>query len=186
MKLQDARSNAKRVKRAGGFTLIEMMLASAILLVGIASVVQLVPASLKSNMYNRMDTTAVTIAQHYLDQMLAQPLSTYSFQVANQDPNQPPITISLGDQSHPDTAVGSPVIMQGSMASIDFTNAVAGYSLNYKDPNDPTGASFDVRWAVIPVMSNGVIVSRRIIIGCRQTNAAQLMLPVNLDTSVQK
>ena len=183
MKLPDARSKSRRVKAASGFTLLEMMLASAILLVGIASVVQLVPTSLKSNLYNRMDTTAVTIAQHYLDQMLGQPLTATSF---TDTIGTTTTTYSLSCANPP---CGSPVVMQGSMAVIDFSvnPPVNGFNIQgYTNPNDPTGATFDLRWAVIPVFNNGVIVSKRIIIGCRQTNAAQLMLPVNLDTSVQR
>jgi hypothetical protein len=55
------------------------------------------------------------------------------------------------------------------------------------DINNPGGPAFDVRWAVIPQVVAGKTISRRIIIGCRQTNATyQLLLPVTLDTWVQK
>jgi prepilin-type N-terminal cleavage/methylation domain-containing protein len=168
-----------------GFSLLEMVLATAILLVGVLSVVQLVPASLKSNLYNRMDTTATTVAQQELDQMLVQPLGPpYTFTDTAKN------VISLGDPSKPGVVVGSPVIMQGALATIDFSaDKVTGYNIqNYQNFEDPTASSFELRWAVITATTtatNGAIVSRRIIIGCRQTNAAQPMLPVNLDSSVQ-
>ena len=163
-----------------------MVLASGILLVGILSVLQLVPAALKSNLYNRMDTMTTTVAQHELDQMLNQPLSSTSF--TDKDGN----VISLGGAG----STGSPVIMQtnpnfGSTAVIDFSAApvpgfnVQGYQ-DQHDPNWPNGPQFELRWAVIPLTSNGLTIGKRIIIGCRQTNAAQLMLPVNLDTMVQR
>jgi type II secretory pathway pseudopilin PulG len=172
--------------RGNGFSLLEMVLATAILLVGILSVVQLVPASLKSNLYNRMDTMATTVAQQELDQMLVQPLGPPPYTFTDTAGN----LISLGDPSKPGVVVGSPVIMQGALATIDFSaDKVSGYNIQkYQDFKDPTASSFELRWAVITATTtgtNGAIVSRRIIIGCRQTNAAQPMLPVNLDSSVQ-
>ena len=172
----------KRATSSGqsGMSLLEMVLASAILMVGILSVVQLVPATLQSDLRNRLDTIATVIAQRELDQMLSQPLnlSPPSFQDADGN------TISLGGAGSP----GAPVKMYGSTAVIDFAAApVPGFNIPAsKDPNDPTGASFELRWAVIPQTINGIVVGKRIIIGCRQTNASQPMLPVNLDSSVQK
>jgi hypothetical protein len=171
------RQTPKQVKlRAaqGGFSILEMLIASAIMMVGIISVVQLVPASLQLNASNRLDTLATVIAQRELDQMLSQPL----------DPKKPTFTdkagytISLGGAGSP----GAPVIMLGQTAQIDFTaDPVDGFSIPaYSDPNDLTGATFDLRWAVIP--GPGPLISRRIIIGCRRTNGTQLALPVTLDT----
>jgi hypothetical protein len=183
--VQVRRTNG-RVKghsRQCGFSILEMVLASAIMMVGIISVVQLVPASLQLNASNRLDTTATVIAQRELDQMLSQPLTVSSF--LDTDGR----TISLGGANSP----GAPVVMdsQGQTAQIDFTAApVAGFSIpEYVDPNDPSGASFEVRWAVIPQVSPvnpGRVISKRIIIGCRQTNANHPVLPVNLDTWVQR
>jgi hypothetical protein len=149
-----------------------MIIASAIMMVGIISVVQLVPISLQLNASNRLDTLATVIAQRELDQMLSQPLSTTTF--VDQDRN----SVSLGGAGSP----GAPVTMQGQTAQIDFTAApVAGFSIpQYVDPSDPTGATFELRWAVIP--SAGNLVSKRIIIGCRRTNGNRPSLPVNLDT----
>ena len=157
-----------------------MLLASVIMMVGIISVAQLVPASLQLNASNRLDTMATVIAQRELDQMLSQPLNVTNF--TDTDGR----LISLGGAGSP----GAPVVMdpQGKTVQIDFTaNPVAGFSIpQYIDPNDPSRATFEVRWAVIPQMNGGKTISKRIIIGCRQTNASQPLLPVNLDSSVQK
>ena len=163
----------------GGFSILEMLIASAILMVGIIGVVQLVPASLQLNASSRMDTLSTVIAQRELDQMIAQPLYVNAF--VDKDGT----TISLGGAGSP----GAPVVMQGAMAQIDFTaNPVAGFSIpKYTVPNDPTGATFELRWAVIPqVNATGKLISKRIILGCRQTNASQPLLPVNLDSWVQR
>jgi hypothetical protein len=154
-----------------------MLIASVILMIGIIGVVQLVPASLQLNATNRYDTLSTVIAQRELDQMLAQPIDTITF------PDISGNLISLGGAGSP----GAPVIMQGPMAQINFTaDRVDGFSIaSYMDPNDPNfpnGATFELRWAVIPQVSGGRVISKRIILGCRQTNATQPILPVNLDS----
>jgi hypothetical protein len=163
-----------------GFSVLEMILASAILMVGIVSVVQLVPASLKSSVGNRMDTMATVVAQRELDQMLSQPLNVNSF--TDMDGQ----TISLGGAGAP----GAEVMMNGDSVQIRFVGFIpSGFYTFYTDPNDPSGSSFELRWAVFPLVNNGIVVSKRIIIGCRRAQSfgnEQLLLPVNLDSSVQK
>jgi hypothetical protein len=167
-------------REQNGFSVLEMILASAILMVGIISVVQLVPASLQSSIGNRMDTMVTVVAQRELDQMLSQPLTVTTFQDSDRQ------TISLGGVGSP----GAAVVMSGQSAIIDFsagTPPTGFYIPAYVDRNDPTGPSFELRWAVYTRTSNGKVVSRRIIIGCRRTGAAAqtpLLLPVTLDTSV--
>jgi hypothetical protein len=163
-----------------GFSVLEMILASAILMVGIISVVQLVPASLKTSLGNRMDTMATVVAQSELDQMLSQPLTVNSF--TDKDGQ----TISLGGAGAP----GALVMMNGEYAEIHFGGLPPqGFYTFYKDPNDPSGPTFELRWAVFPQTNNGIVVSKRIIIGCRRVQGSgsdQVLLPVNLDSSVQK
>jgi hypothetical protein len=163
-----------------GFSVLEMILASAILMVGIVSVVQLVPASLKSSVGNRMDTMATVVAQRELDQMLSQPLNVNGF--TDKDGQ----TISLGGAGAP----GAEVMMNGDSVQIRFAGFIpSGFYTFYTDPNDPSGSSFELRWAVFPQVNNGIVVSKRIIIGCRRAQSfgnEQLLLPVNLDSSVQK
>ena len=174
---------ARNGRKQNGFSVLEMILASAILMVGIISVVQLVPASLNSSVGNRLDTVATVVCQRELDQMLSQPLNVDTFQ----DDQQSQTTIRLGGTGAP----GASVLMSGQSVVVDFspgTTPPAGFSATYTDPNDLT-SSFELRWAVFPVINNGVVVSRRIIIGCRRTQSlgnAQLLLPVTLDSSVQK
>jgi Prokaryotic N-terminal methylation motif len=175
---------ATRGRKQDGFSVLEMIVASAILMVGIVSVVQLVPASLKNSVGNRMDTMATVIAQRELDQMLSQPLSVNSFR----DDTYYGWPISLGGTGSP----GAAVVMSGQSAIIDFSADAppAGFYIpSYVDPNDQSGSSFELRWAVFQQPSNGPVVSRRIIIGCRRNRnvvGGQLFLPVTLDSSVQK
>ena len=176
------RQRGRRAGQAGraGFTLLEMMLACAVLMVGIAAVVELVPASLKTSVNNRLDTMATVVAQRELDQMLTQPLTATAFVDADNDP------VSLGGAGAP----GANVVMDGQSAAIDFSSALSsvptGFSKLYVDLNDPNRASFELRWAVFSEMNGATVVSRRIIIGCRRANSNTGVFPVTLDSSVEK
>jgi hypothetical protein len=158
-----------------------MVLASAILMVGIVSVVQLVPASLKNSMNNRLDTMATAIAQRELDQMLSQPLNG-----PNCFTDQDNHLVSLGGAGAP----GATVVMDGQLVAIDFSSDVstvpAGFSTFYIDPDDPSQTSFELRWAVFSEMNGAKVISRRIIVGCRRANSNTGVFPVTLDSSVQK
>jgi hypothetical protein len=151
------------------------------LMVGIVSVVQLVPASVQSTSRNRYDTMATVIAQRELDQILAQPLSAPPFNDADG------WTVNLGGAAG---TAGAPITMYGPTTIIDFSVPASsvpdGYiKPDYVDPNDPS-AHFEIRWAVITRTNNGNIVGKRFIVGCRQTNATTPVIPVSLDTSLQR
>jgi hypothetical protein len=159
-----------------GFSILEMLLASAIMMVGIISVVQLVPVSLQLNANNRLDTMATVIAQRELDQMLAQPVSVNTFTDADGR------AISLGGAG----AAGASVI-DGPPPMIDFSPGSGKPPVGfYAGQTDPSGATFELRWAVISQVSGAKTISKRIIIGCRQTNATRPMLPVTLDSWVHR
>jgi hypothetical protein len=165
-----------------GFSILEMVLASAILMVGIISVVQLVPASLQLNANNRLDTMATVVAQRELDQMLAQPLTVNSF--VDTDGNNVNFTVNLAGPGSP----GASVLMNGQSTIIDFSPGAGTPPVGFYNPayTDPSGGTFELRWAVIPEMNGGTVVSKRIIIGCKRTNSNQSVLPVTLDSWVQK
>ena len=172
----------KRVGRAGqrGFTLIELALASVILLVGIVAVAKLVPTALHSNRNSRSDTTATVIAQRELDQMVSQPLTSLNF--TDMDGN----VINLGSPATPNVVLGGPVILNGANEQINFNvPPVAGYNYNYTDPNSPNGA-YRVRWAVVVTASGGNAVAKRFIVGCWQRQTAQPTAPVTIESTVQK
>ena len=177
---KDNRNCVRSCRGESGFSILEMILASSILMVGIVSVVQLVPASLKSSVGNRLDTMATVVCQRELDQMLSQPLNVDTFQDKDGQ------TVSLGGVGSP----GALVMKSGDYTVIHFGGTPpTGFYAFYQDPNDPAGSTFEMRWAVFPQVNNGVVVSRRIVIGCRRKTSAgdqQLLLPVNLDSSVQK
>ena len=162
-----------------GFSILEMLLATVILLVGLVAVAQLVPATILLNYRNRTDSSALVFAQRELDQMLAQPFSAISFTDANGSP------CSLGDPTQPNLLIGTNV--QTSLSGtpiIDFTSNVPGYNLTYTDPVSNT--IYDVRWAVIITGDGTKASSKRIILGIRQVGGSGYFQPITLDTMVVK
>src|SRR6202521_4976603 len=164
-----------------GFSILEMMIATAILLVGLVAIAQLVPASILLNYRNRTDSSALVFAQRELDQFLDQPLSATSFTDALGK------TCNLGNPAAPDTIVGSPVVVINNQALIDFTAApVTNYNFTNLDVADPSRTSYDVRWAVI-ITGNGTnVFAKRFILDVRQQGGSGYFQPVTLDTMVEK
>lgn len=171
----------------GGFTLLELLVATVIILVGLVAVAQLVPTSVLMNTNNRNDGTALVFAQHEMEAIRALPLSQTTFS----DPQGVicPLgnTCQLGDPTQAGTLVGSPVNTGSGSPIIDFSSApVSGYSFTYLDPNDPYGAAYDLRWAVITSVNGPITTGRRIILGVFRRGMKSTALPVTLDTMVSK
>lgn len=165
-----------------GFTLMEVMVATLLLLTGIVAVAQLVPVAVTSNNGSRRDSTATVIAQRELSQMLEQPMSSLTFTDTLGN------VCNLGNPAAPGVTVGSPVVVIANRPSIDFSVAqVPNYSFTtVPDPEDPYRAQYDVRWAVITGGNGATASSRRFIIGARQINGQSYVLPLTLDAMVQR
>jgi len=160
-----------------------MLLATAILLVGLIAIAQLVPASIVLNFRNRTDSSAMVFAQRELDQFIDQPLFSTSFTDTTGN------NCAMGNAATPNVVQGSPLAVINNQVVIDFGQSkVANYSfpIPYQDATDPSGTSYDVRWAII-ITGNGVTVSsKRIILGIRQQGGSGFFQPVTLDTTVEK
>jgi type II secretory pathway pseudopilin PulG len=177
----------KRRSDERGFSILEMLLATIILLVGLVAIAQLVPASILMNYRNRNDSAALVFAQRELDMMLDQPLSSNSFTDPFGVYCPPATTCNLGDPAQLNQIVGSPVVVINNQAQIDFGASLqTGYNFTYQDPTDPSGATYDIRWAVIITGTASTNYSKRIIIGIRQQGGNGYFQPVTIDTMVQK
>jgi prepilin-type N-terminal cleavage/methylation domain-containing protein len=172
-----------------GFTLVEMLIATVIVVVGLVAVAQLVPTSIMMNANNRSDGAALVIVQRQMEALRSVPLSATTFR----DPLGVtcPLgqTCDVGDPSQSGVVVGNPVVPFNNSPIINFSPpSVAGYGFTYTEPNDPTGAINDVRWAVITVTNgtNGPVTCRRIIVGAFRRGMKTPTYPVSLDTMVSK
>jgi prepilin-type N-terminal cleavage/methylation domain-containing protein len=175
-------------RRQSGFTLLEMLLATVIILVGLVAVAQLVPTAVMLNSNSRNDATALVFGQRVLEGMRSQSLSINYYQDPQVVPCAAANVCQLGDPTQPSVLLGSPVNITSGSPIIDFSGAaVAGYSFTYVDPNDPLGAQYDVRWAVLTRTNNdGNAGSKRIVLGVFRRGMKSPTLPVTLDTMVSK
>jgi prepilin-type N-terminal cleavage/methylation domain-containing protein len=168
-----------------GFSILEMLLATVILLVGLVAIAQLVPATILLNYRNRTDSSALVFAQRELDQMLAQPLNPPSSPPSFTDANGN--LCYLGDPTNPNHVVGTNVLLGlGNVPIIDFNSSVTNYKFTYQDPTDPSGVTYDVRWAVITTGNGTTASSKRFILGIRQAGGNGYFQPITLDTMVTK
>lgn len=170
-------------KRESGFTLVELAIATAVLLFGVVAVVQLVPAAMQSNLRNRQDTTSAVAVQRLHELFSRQNLSD----TIVVDPNGLLPCTAAGNCLFGDTTPGQSDRLIGARVravrapngrvideQIDFSAAaVQGYNFIYVDPNDAQRAPFEVRWAVITNVRNvgnlaNVVVSKRVIVGARR------------------
>jgi len=179
--------------RQSGFTLMEVLVATMVLLAGIVAVAQLVPVAVTANNGNRRDSSATVIAQRALTQFMQLPLTftgTFSDPVLNSICSVGSVGsggCGLGDATQPGVTVGSPVVIMASRPAINFAAAkVASYNATVTDPEDPYGARYDVRWAVITGGNGTAASSRRFIIAARQINTTNYTLPLTLDAMVQR
>ncbi len=173
--------------KQGGFTMIELLIATLVMLVGLVAMAQLVPLAIRLNGANRDDSTALVFAQRELDEMLDQPISATTFSDPQGVLCPTTSTCNLGDASTPKVPVGSPVVMLNNRPMIDFGQAkVANYNFTYTDPNDPFRLAYDVRWAVITYANGANPTGKRFIVGVRRIGGNVPLLPLTLDTMVEK
>ena len=172
--------SAKRIHERG-FTLIELAVATVVLLVGVVAVMQLVPEAMRTNLRNRQDTTSAVVAQRLRDLIARQALTdTQIVDPTRTFPCGTTAVCNFGNAAQNDVIVGAATTFfrtpNGRVADvrINFAGAApAGYSFLYTDQNDPLRATYEVRWAVATSVRNvgkltNQIVAKRVIIGVRR------------------
>jgi len=182
-----------------GFSLIELMIAMVVLLIGLGGLLILLVSALYTNKTAGTDTSSTMIAEHVLEQITAQGLQattpltitdcTYPTPVTTNFATNPAV---LGSgNSGANGGNGATLTANGiidwsqAFASVP-TDPVSGfpYAIRYTD----CGANgkqivYDVRWNVITMSTN----DRLIVIGARPANATvngglRFVMPANLRT----
>ena len=190
-----------RNRAAAGFTMIELLIAIVILLIGVVAVAQLVPNAIRSDFRNRYDSTALILAQQQMGQMMEQDLTvggppvggTYNSQIFLPDGTTTlcnlglapaVLTAPLGLPPPAPAASGAPLIA-GTLRINWGVAPVAGYSNRYAAPD---GNPFQTRWNITVFYGNinGRIrpVGKRIIVSTRGGSAAVSFPPTTLTTMV--
>ncbi|HKF52173.1 MAG TPA: prepilin-type N-terminal cleavage/methylation domain-containing protein [Candidatus Acidoferrales bacterium] len=182
------RQKIERKAKQCGFTMMEVLIATAVLVISLVGVAQLVPLSIRLNTANRGDSTSLVIAQREMEAMIGQPITATTFTDPQGLVCAAAGVCNLGVPANPPALAGSPVVMFANRPFIDYTQAkVAGYNYSYSDPNDPANVSYDIRWAVITFTNAaGTATGRRIIVGVRRLGGNAPLLPVALDSMVEK
>lgn len=170
MDLRGYPSRAARPRNTqAGFSLIELMIAMVVLVVGMMGIMVMISTAISSNNRNKLDTTATALSQ-----MVAETVSSQSIVTGT------PITVR---DCNP-TAAGGPQIwtiatahaadpgagaLLNAQGNIDFTQTYAAVPANYKMRFVTCGsggrqATYDVRWNVrtVSAFSKMVTVSARL------------------------
>lgn len=127
--------------RSHGFSMLELLVAMAIMAVCMSGLVVLIPFATQSNTLNRWDTAGIVYSQRLLEQMRLRPITVDSF--TDQDSN----TIDM-------SAGGCPL----QNGNIDWSQAVAncnGRVVDFSESGNPQAPRIQVRWNVQVNATNG-------------------------------
>jgi prepilin-type N-terminal cleavage/methylation domain-containing protein len=149
-----------------GFSLLELMIAALVMVVGLTGGLLLIMTAVASNYRNNMDSTGTVLAQTTLEMIASVPAnatatSTPSSNVTVVDCN--PTSTSANHTVNTlgtSTGAGAPLTTGGA---IDFTqSAVSGYSMSYYACQASTGdrqTIYDVRWNIKTLSSDAKLVT---------------------------
>ena len=162
-----------------GFSLIEVMVAMAVLGIGLLGSIGMICAAAASNSGSKLNTTAATLAESTLERIVAVPQGAGGIGALTS------LTDCQGNVFTMDTSLGgSPAPPAGPATAIDFRQpAVPNYSMQYVMCSGGQNLTYDVRWRVDPgpTPSTGLVtvsVRSRISAG----PAAALARPITLRT----
>jgi prepilin-type N-terminal cleavage/methylation domain-containing protein len=191
MELNQMTKFSARTKNQRGMTILELMMAIAILAVGMGGITNVLVVALATDNKNSKDTSSTLLAQMVIEQISAQhPNSNATIAVTDCAGNS--WTIATTGGASPNGAGANLVTTSSAInyGGIDQTQAystiTANYAMQYVDcggvGNTGVPTTYDVRWNVMTVDSN---YTRMVTAAARPLNANALggiafALPVNL------
>lgn len=194
-----------RRSATAGFTLIELMIAVLLLIVGLVAVAQLVPAAIRSNFRNRYDSSGLIAAQRQLELMMAQEMDVgappqggdYSFNATMPDGTAWVVNMGLNASSGacpppaPSDAGAVAVTLPNGTWVIDWTQPrVAGYFNTFTSAERRASESYqyESRWRVMTfyecISGFARPVGKRIILSTRGGPPGVAQPPTTLITMV--
>jgi prepilin-type N-terminal cleavage/methylation domain-containing protein len=147
------RQPASRISGESGFSLVEVLVASAILMTGLIAVAQMFVTSTHQNMSARRVTTTSVLAQQKIEQLRALawgfdefglPVSDYSSNIAVTPPTS---SGGVGLQASPDFS-----LFTSTPGYVDYLDAYGNWVGNGAAP--PATAIYVRRWSIDPLPTN--------------------------------
>ena len=142
-----------------GFTLVELMIAGALLVVGALTVMGMIAMSIATNSRNKVDSTKTMLGEAVIEEVSSTLIGSGSANLTDCSGNNFSINAAAGGAklqgggTHPSDTLGS---------DIDFNESTppAGYQMDYvvMSPCSSTGqyiATYDVRWHVDQIGESG-------------------------------
>jgi type IV pilus modification protein PilV len=198
MAMKINRNHSKQRKNQRGVALLELMIAMVVLAFGLLGLLPLLVSSIGTNTNNRLDSTAVLLAQSIAEHIAAQPASAVGVLQ---------LTDCAGNVWNVNTAgapgpagAGATLYTAGTAPSPQFVDSInfaqnvvpAGYQASFRncDANN-IRTTYDVRWNIQNVRAiNGATITKLVTVAARprfnngQQMAIQFTLPVSLRTIV--
>lgn len=152
-----------RRNRETGFSLIELLIAMFILVIGLLGGMVIILTAIASNAQSRFDSTAVTLAQSTMDRILVLSASSTTQNTSVTDCKG---VVHVMNTVGSDAGAGAPLTTLANINNanqmIDFTQgAVAGYQMTYTLCATGAGGTigndqvYDVRWRIRNVVAGG-------------------------------
>ena len=171
---------------AAGMSMMELMVAMAVLAVGMTAVTALFHSAILTNNRAKVDTNATMLAQTVLEKIAAQP-ATQNATISLTDCGGTPTTWTIATAGA--AAPGNGATVDANSGAVDFTQAYADVPANYKMQFKGCGAggrqtTFDVRWNVQTVTANTrlIAVAARPLGATGGTRPRQFAPPITLRT----
>jgi prepilin-type N-terminal cleavage/methylation domain-containing protein len=167
----------RKTGKERGMTLIELMIAMVVLLVGVVGSMALIGYAMSGNGRNKQQSNSTVIAQ-----MLTEKISSQKATLTG----SLTVTDCTGTSTTVNTAAGGGALT--SAGTVDFTQAaVTGYQLYYTDcGTNGRQMTYDVRWTITQptTYTKLVIVSAQLKNAAGTSNPTMYSLPVTVRTLV--
>lgn len=139
-----------RIRNQKGFTLLEMLVAGAILTVGLLGIASMMISSMQGNNYARRVSIATNLAQQRIEEMKNIPFKNLFCGPGSDCPYMPTPTTTPGPVANitpvDNGSNPSPCTAVYPCGDVTTNNSVWTYSLSYTDPD--TGIVFRRIWTV--------------------------------------